>query len=295
MPVVLPGAPPVSAPLAGYPRYTLAQIEQELSRRVGPYYPFTGSSSGVSNVRVLSLVSTVEHGAFDGLYVLRRGAAVADDRQRLVASTNFATGDLAVDRPYSAAFSNEGVELCLLDPANELRRSVQRGLQRCWFKDRVALTTAGSAAERELTVLRSWLTKPQQLLGVEFLPTGSSYGPDPIEWWRHFQAAGRIWLTGSPDPYPDSIYVTALRPHSSWVNSADSTTGPLLDTDYLDVDLDYAVTAAHKYAWETYADRLLPAARTGVKATKADVEDGWRRWKGFVPRPPDRVQLPYAP
>lgn len=295
MPIVLPGSPPVSTPPAGFPHPTLAEIEQELSRRVGPFYLSVGSALSVSVVRVPTLVSSVEQGGLDGLYILRRGAAVADDRQRLVASSNLAAGELTVDRPYSGLFSNEAVELCLLDPANELRRCSLRGLQRCYFKDRVTVTLAAEAAERDLTATRSWLTKPNQLLAVEYLPTGSAYGPDPVEWWKHFQSAGHLNISGQPDPFPDTMYVTALRPHSSWVNSADSTTGPLLDSDYVDADLDYAVTAAHKYAWETYADRLLPAARLGNKASQNDVERGWSKWVAKLPRPPDRIQLAYAP
>lgn len=236
--------------------------------------------------------------------MLRRGVDAAGaavpgydptDRSRAIKTHDADDGFLEVDRPYAVApVAGEEVEVCLLEPEQELRVAVTEGLKRCWFRDRVTVTTVAAAAERDLTAARSWLTKPSQLLGVEFLADGDTVTlPDPLAWWKHFESGGHLRLAGAPDPYPDTLYVTALRPHWSWVNGATSVTGPTADADVLDVDTWYAVTAAHWYAWEHFADRLAPVAQTGLKLGRDQVGQRWAEWVARVPRPPDRIQLSY--
>lgn len=297
MPILLVGTPTA-------PPVALRTIEQELARRVGPFHRLT-AASGVAPVRVHTnaLQSLMDLRGYVGLWLLRRGryadgTAVAgfapDDRQRIVQTYDPGAGALEVDRTWTTPpVAGEEFELMLLDPENELRHAVRRGLERCWFADRVRIVPTTEAAERALTAEHFWLTKPTQLLALETHDGTVEHAPNPVEWWRRFSEAGNQHVV-SDDAFPDTLYVTALRPHSSWVNGADSATGPTDDDDTVQCDLDYAVTAGHKYLWEHLGDRLVPVARLGMKAGREAVEDGWRRWKATVPRPPDRIQLPYA-
>lgn len=298
MPIVV--APSALAPPAGSP--TLADLERELARRTGPYYEVVIGTGSVAALVALRDASVVEQGGLEGLWLLRRGW-MADgtaapgidprDRQRLVAIHDALAGTLTVERPYAVPpVAGELVECSVLEPAGELRVAVRRGLDRCFFEDRVVLPASSAAAERDLTAARSWLTRPTQLRGVSSLAAGSTAAPTAAAWWDWFTAGGHLSLGASPDPYPDALYVTALRPHSSWVNGADSTTGPTTDADVLSVALEYAVVAAHHYAWEASPTRLGGTAGRGNYPTKAEVAAGWKlQIRAHVRPPPDRVQL----
>lgn len=300
MPIVL--APAGAGPPAGSP--TLADLERELARRTGPYAELVcGAGATTLGVPVDELRSTVEQGSLEGLWLLRRGvmavggAAVAGfdqrDRQRLVAAQDADTGVLTVDRDYlHAPAEGEALEVCMLEPARELRVAVRRGLDRCFVEDRITLATTGFQAERDLTSARSWLTRPSQLRGVASLAAGATWAPVPSRWWDWFVSGGHLSAAVSPDPYPDTAYLSVYRPVSSWVNGADSTTGPTADADVLAVDREYAVAAAHHYAWEAFPTRLGTMAGRGDYATKAEVAAGWKtQIRKHVRPPPDRFQL----
>lgn len=315
---------------------TLQALEQEFSRRVGPFGVYDVDTAGTTDtVQVDDLQSSIDEGGLEGLWLLRRGLRSAggavpgfspQDRQRRIASVDHDTGTLTVDRPYGVRVAaGERVEIGALDPARVVRPAVRTGLTRCFFEDRVTIAapTGGStgltwaqvagmtwaqlaqqtwsslvasvptARDRDLTALAAWLTKPTQLRSVSTGdPTGSS-PLGPLEWWTWFTTGGALKLATDPDPYPGSLYVTALRPHSSWVNGADSLSGPTNDLDTLDVDLEYAVVAAHAYAWDAFRERLLVAARGGYAVPEDAVRRGWRvQIRAHVRPPPDRIQLP---
>lgn len=64
---------------------------------------------------------------------------------------------------------------------------------------------------------------------------------------------------------------------------------PSDDDDLLDVDLDYAVTAAHQYLWETSPELLAPLV-SGGRMSKDDVLAAWASWVGGLPAPKRRIQ-----
>ena len=64
-----------------------------------------------------------------------------------------------------------------------------------------------------------------------------------------------------------AVWVDAWRPAWSWVNGAESASGPVLDTDTLEVDLDYAAAAGHIEAWHHFPARMQSAAAGGLQAT----------------------------
>lgn len=410
---------------------TVAEIEREVAGRSGPFRRFATAAtpaSTVAGVYSTAVLSAAEQGGWEGLWLLRRGVLtdgtavggfVASDRQRIVArhdpAADPAAGFLAVDAPWTTPpVANEEFELLLLDPANELRVCVQRGLDRCFVRDRVLVVLSGYAAERDVTSALPWLTRLPQLVGAADLPLGSAYAPAPVDWFNPFVQGGHVFLSVSPDPYPNSFYLSVLRPVSSRINGLSAPPCPVLtdvatggallantvylgavavqtsygttpacpvvrlftatdglnthvarfavpqvpdarnyllylstaaaplrvatvsetqraagvtvtaqdtisatspglglvdvrlagtstaavqaapvsnDADSVDVPLDYAATAAHAYAWERFADRLLPVAQSGLHAGKSEVRRAWKVWIDRLPRVPDRVQL----
>lgn len=208
----------------------LSEIEQEVSRRLGPFHALTASSVTASTQTLVyadELQTTVEAGGYDGLYLLRRSAALAADRVRMVASYDPAGGSLEVDRPYTnQPAGGEAFELMALHPSHQVRVAVQRGLDRCFVGDRVVVPSPTAAAERDLTAALPWLTRREQVLGVSWLESGSVYAPSPVDWWRSLAKGGRLWLAASPDPAPNSLYVDALRPVSSRVNGLSAPSAP---------------------------------------------------------------------
>lgn len=222
---------------------SVAAIEQEAAARLGPYETHASNASSTQSLFVADdLDSSATPGDKEGMYLLRRGqmangttvSVAAGDRQRTVklydpdgTAGNGVAGSLLVDRAWLVApVDGEIAELHSLDPALELRPAVLKGLDRCYFLDRVAVALSGYAAERDLTAALPWLTKPQQVYGVYYLPTGDIYQPRPIPWYEPFEANGHVYLGSSPDPFPFSFYVRALRPVSSVVNNLSAPPSP---------------------------------------------------------------------
>ncbi len=244
---------------------TLADIEREVAARLGPYRQETVASGTATTAVVANLQSSIELGDIEDLYLLRRSASAASDRQRLVKDYTPATGTLTVDRAYSnAPTAGEAIELHHLDPAAELRKAVQAGLWRCYFMDRVVVVLATTASERDLTALLPWLTEPGQVYEVMYNYVGSLTPPVVVPWFKSFTQGGGVWLTVQPDPYPNQLYIDARRPVATWINGADSITGPVADDDEVDVDLYYAAAAGHVEAWRRCGPRLQPVAQTGL-------------------------------
>lgn len=287
---------------------TLADLERELARRVGPFSRYVARASVAGVMPLIELASTYEQGGLVGLYLLRRGfmagdvnspevtgpavaGFVANDRVRLIAEHDAGLGEVTVDRNYvTQTVLGEGVEVMALDP-REIRRAMLRGLERAFFVDRIPVTAATYAAERDLTVSLPWLRDPEWVLELRNVPTGSLERPIPGGQWSTEGIGGHVWLTMGPDPAPASLLVRTLRPHASWVNGADSTTGPTADLDDLAAPLDYAVCMAHDWLWDTAKDLLRPLVSEGLGTPEEDVRSAR---VGYVEalRSGDRVLLP---
>src|SRR5579871_6656693 len=148
----LPPGPP-SAQLPGTP--SLAQIEIELARRVGPFQilttdPQAPTTSTASFATVPSLQTYIDQDVVTNLYLLRRGVlgdgtptpqpVPAYDRLRTVYSVDAATGRVEPDRPWQVSpYPYEQLEVHHLNPDQELFPAIQAGLRRCIFEDRVQL------------------------------------------------------------------------------------------------------------------------------------------------------------
>lgn len=277
---------------------TLADIERELAPRVGPYSQRTVASGTASTMVITALASSLSLGGVKDLWVLRRGKLtdgtavpgfVVGDRQRIVTLDPDTSGTVIPDRAWATApVVDEVVEFHHLDPEQELRPAVRAGLRRCFFEDRAALTLSSTATERDLTALAFWITDPKQVYRVQSSPIGSYAQPPELQWARPFSQGGHVWLAGSPDPYPDTLLVTARRAHFTFVNGADSTTGPTADDDVLAVDLLYATSAAHAEAWRLIPDRLRAAANEGLQVSQQEAADEFTRQARLHWRPPAR-------
>lgn len=230
---------------------SLAQIEQEVGARVGPYLK-DGCSATPSTgtlVYVDALKSSGNLGGLTDLWLLRRGKKtdgtsivgfVSGDRQRLVKTYSSDDGYLEVDHAYTTApVADEEIEVHLLDPRNQLRPAVLAGLRRCYVADRVTVALAGAAAERDLTAALPWLTEPWQVLDLSWsLGSNPIFAPQAVPFFRAFSQGGSVYVDSDAfDPFPYTVYVSVLRPAWTKVNGlsappiptvADTTGGSLL-------------------------------------------------------------------
>lgn len=259
---------------------TLAQVEQETARRLGPYRRFAAAGGTASAVDVDDVRSTIDLGGWVGLYVLRRGESFAlgdeivgydpADRVRRIKAYDPQTGTWTLDRAYvgAAVAAGEAVEVHHLEPTHELRPAVLAGLRRCYVEDRVEVTLAGVASERSLTAEIPWLTKRGQVRSIHAGDPASLALPSSVGIATPFERAGAVWVQLEPDPFPSRMLVSVLRPVSTLVNGLDSLVGPTDDADVLTVDLDYAAAVCHMEAWRYVPQRLQPLADGRIYLTK---------------------------
>lgn len=265
---------------------TLAELEAEVARRVGPYYRLPmdrqiPSTALFDRAYFPGLRSTIEQDLVKDMWVLRRGididgnpvSVAPEDRQRTVANYDPTQGLIEVDRSWSVApASGEIAEFHHLDPLQELRPAVLGGLRRCWFEDRFSLGQ-GYIYEVDLTSALPWLTNARDVLGVQagpFPSNGFNGGPNDLP-FEVFVQSGHVCLrlnNGGYGPYYGGLLVTLRRSHCYLVNGVDTPAGPSNDDDVLEVDLDYAASAGHIEAWHQRPARLQAAAAGGIQATQ---------------------------
>jgi hypothetical protein len=257
---------------------TLAEIERHVAPRIGPFEELTTTTGSTENkVLVSSLLSSLDIGDYEDLYILRRGRFANgnlisgfndDDRERLIASYEHSTGGLVPDRDWAIApVEGELLELHYLKPSSELRRIVRQGLRRCYFWDTVLTSTTGASFNAgrttvNLTSLVPWITRPNQVKGLRY-GTGSSL-PRRVLWSNFYRMGGSVYLE-TQAAGAGSFYIQGLRPHYTYVNGETSYTGPDDDDDLLYVDLDYAAAAAHIAAWMLFPHRLFPISNVGMR------------------------------
>ena len=284
---------------------TLAQLEAEVARRVGPFVatftdrqiPTTASSTYAF---LPELRSIIDLDSVTFLWALRRGVcwnpntdAFDDydtiplaDRQRLVAEYDPERGQVFVDRPWGdIPEPGEWFEFHHLNPSLELRAAVLAGLRRCFFSDVIQGLVTSAYGDIDLTYQAPWITSPSQVTRVQY-GWQRPYNDAPFE---AVTMQGHVLLTNTSGPYaPTNVWVTALRPAWSWVNGADSTTGPADDWDTLMVDLDYAAAAGHIEAWHLFPARLQVAAAGGLQATQEMAAREFTRQSMIWGPPPNR-------
>src|SRR5262245_55134236 len=249
---------------------TLAAVEQEVQARCGRFWLRTAASGTTTTAVVRGLQSTIPLGGETDLWLLRRSAAAADDRQRRVAASDPATGTLTVDRAYAnPPTPAEALEVGVLDPEQEVRPAVLRGLARCFFVERAAVeATPGQVAEA-LSASLFWVTDVGQIRDLESR-VGTSHA-QPLRWYRLLSSSGKAAEAGGlrveaelcPPGPPAVVVVEALRPHLSWVNGADAREWPSHDEDVLACPLGYAAALCHAEAWRRCRATLAPIAAAG--------------------------------
>lgn len=280
---------------------TLAQLEQETARRVGPYLAYftdrqVPNTATVSYINVSELRSNIVMDAPTDLWLLRRGLDYLDnpvafdvtDRQRLVSSYDPEQGRIYPDRIWGIIpVPGEQVEFHHLNPAQELRQSVLAGLRRCFLPETVQVQPTAPFGGIDLTLQLPWLTDPWQVQRVRYGWLGP-YGDAPFD---TYTSAGHLILTGTHGTaLPTSVWADAWRPAWSWVNGAESAGGPVADDDTLEVDLDYAAAAAHIEAWHHFPAKLQSAAAGSFQATREQAAQEFTRLANlFGPARPARI------
>jgi len=258
---------------------TLAQLEQEVARRVGPYWRFftdrqIPNTAQFTFANVPELRSAIDSDLVTNLWILRRGDTVDGtpvsfdivDRQRTVDVYDAEQGRVFPDRPWGAIpAAGEYFEFHHLNPDQELRAAVMAGLRRCFLEEMFAAVQTSSYGDIDLTYQAPWITSPNQVTRVQF-GWYKPFGDAPFE---ATMQQGHVMLRNTSGPYvPANLWVTALRPAWSWVNDAESSMGPTQDDDLLSVDLDYAASAGHIEAWHLFPGRCQAAAAGGLQGTQ---------------------------
>ena len=260
---------------------TLAQLEQEVARRTGPFFQAAQDSSVPTTSTAISaymptLKTTALLGGPENLWLLRRGvlfdgtpigaAYTPQDRTRMVQSFDSSAGRIVIDRNwYQPMAPDELADFTHLHPEQELRKAVQAGLRRCFMGDTMPGLVTSGYGDIDLTYQYPWITSPNQITRVQY-GWAKPYADAPFEATTQ---QGHVMLRGTSGSYaPANVWVSAMRPAWSWVNGAESTTGPTDDDDQLDVDLDYAASAGHIEAWHLFPSHMFAAAAGNLQATQ---------------------------
>jgi hypothetical protein len=258
---------------------TLAQIQQAVARRCGPYRQVFNDRQDPGTATFDSafcplLRSNIELDQVTNLHLLRRGEVMdgglvnvdITDRDRLVSNYTAAEGRVDVDRSWgNAPIPGEIFEFHHLAPDDELGEAVIAGLRRCYFEDSLYAQPNAQYGGIDLTALAPWIIEPWQVSRVQYGWLNPSTDA-PFEATRQ---AGHVWLQGTSGYFsPIAVWVSYWRPAASWINGTDSTDGPTSDWDAFDVDLDYAAAAGHIEAWHLFPSRLAAAAAGGLQASQ---------------------------
>jgi hypothetical protein len=259
---------------------TLAQLEQEVARRTGPYFQAAQDASTPTTSTTIAaympaLKTSAILGGPENLWLLRRGllssgaatpqAINPADRIRMVQTFDPSAGRVVVDRNWrDPMYPDELADFTHLHPQQELRQSVMAGLRRCFLEELVAAELTSGYGDIDLTYQYPWLTNPDQVTRAQY-GWQKPWGEAPFEATLQ---SGHVMLRGTSGSYaPANLWVSALRPAWSLVNETTST-GPTLDGDLLSVDLDYAASAGHIEAWHLFPSHLFAAAAGNLQASQ---------------------------
>lgn len=260
---------------------TLAQLEQEVARRTGPFFQAAQdsgvpTSSTTASAIMPSLKTNAILGGPEDMWLVRRGVRAdgtptpnlvqSVDRERMVQTFDASAGRVMVDRNWRDPMQpNELADFVHLHPSQELRQAVLAGLRRCFLEDVEEADPNTQYGPIDLTAQFPWVTSGDQVLRVQYgwLQPGADA---PFTTTRQ---QGHVLLGGAWGSYAaSSVWVTFSRPAWTIVNDLDSTTGPTNDTDELAVDLDYAASAGHVEAWHLFPSRMFAAAAGNLQATQ---------------------------
>jgi len=260
---------------------TLAQLEQEVARRTGPFFQAAQDTSVPTTSTTVAaymptLKTTALLGGPENLWLVRR-ARYADgtpvlapnndptDRTRMVQAFDSSAGRVVVDRNWRNPMQpNELADFMHLHPDQELRKAVLAGLRRCFFPQRFGAATTSLYGDIDLSVQQPWITNPTQVVRVQY----GYYRPIGDTPFETIMQDGHVMLAGWGSYAPASVWVTALYPHLNWVNGTYDPDGPSDDTDQLLVDLDYAASAGHIEAWHLFPSHMFAAAAANLQATQ---------------------------
>jgi hypothetical protein len=258
---------------------TLAQLEQEVARRTGPFFQAAQdsgvpTSSTATSAIMPRLKSNALLGGPENLWLVRRGlladgtptAVDPADRERMIQTFDASAGRVIVDANWRNPMTpNELADFTHLHPSQELRVAVLAGLRRCFLEDVEEVDPNLQYGPIDVTAQLPWVTDPRQVLGVQYgwlQPCGTA--PFDVTMQQGHVLLGGAWGNAAAT----SVWVTFRRPAWSIVNDLDSTTGPTDDEDELMVDLDYAASAGHIEAWHLFPSRMFAAAAGNLQATQ---------------------------
>jgi len=295
----------IDPPTSVFRGVTMADIERGIARRVGPFWKYVVSAGDSTFVVINRLRTSIDIGDYEELYILRRGRMTDkslitnfddDDRIRLISAYTPQFGSLEPGRSWTVTpLENEEIEIHYLEPDQELREIARQGLSRCYFWDTGLVENLTTTTNREINISNAipWITRDTQIHNVEWGQAGQM--ASRLGWWQPVQRGADVWLRVAGLPL-GSLQISALRPHSTYVNGEMSFQGPDDDDDVLHVDLEYATRAGHIMAWAMVPDRLTPVAAEGLRLPMKMAADAFTQASyAYVKHHPELLQLTWNP
>lgn len=266
---------------------TYGQLQQAVARRTGPFFQAAqDSQTPTTSTTIAAYMPTLKSssllGGPENLFLVRRTATVpVTDRVRGVLSFDSSAARVVVDNNWSVPMqAGELADFVHLHPEQELKPAVLAGLDRCFVPDLLYVQPTSGYGGIDLTSQFPWLQNEWQIQRVRY-GWLAPYSEAP---WDTYNQAGHLYLTGTYGTYlPSAVWVDAWRPATSWVNGAESTTGPVADSDQLHdlLELAYAAAAGHIEAWHLFPSRMQAAAAGGYQATQAMAAQEFTRQASF--------------
>lgn len=258
---------------------TLLQYRQSLARALDDIEVYLASSGGGSSVTCSGLINSAtaaSTGRYNGAYVYI-SAGTGAGNQSVVKENGYApsTGVLNILDSTgwdTAPASGSTVEITRMFPAinaatapssftdgNDYRAIINRALSMILVPDQISVTTVADQQEYSLSTYAYWLDRPDRLVGV-LDPARATGWPTKPTWRR--------WELNLDGPAPalqfiDRAYPTSgatfelrvLRPASTLVSGAESSTGLSADTDTAVPAVNDVVTVGLMLAYESLANR----------------------------------------
>lgn len=256
---------------------TLAQYRRSIAPRLGPYAQGTANAASSTTVADLAAwpfkSSLSQDDLWTDQYLFRPGAALAEDKTRVVATASSSTGQFAPDLAWTNAPDDETVEFHGLIPpvsdgVNDLHALINEALKTIDLIVEVTGAPTADAQRHSLGVVAEWADRPVQVYEVGSL--GANEDRDEVDPFRrpirgsaqidgetvYLNHPGRTFRTD------DTLWVRMTRPAYSYCRPAAGTYGAqaglALETDECPAATEWVTAATLVQAWLRLANVLAP-------------------------------------
>lgn len=274
---------------------TLQTYRRAVAPRLGPYAQGTAnvaSSTTVADIAAWPFKSSLStNDLWTDQYLFRPGAALAEDKTRIVATANTTSGQFTPDLVWTNAPDNETVEFHGLIPpvsdgVTDLHALINEALKTIDLIVEVTGTPTADAQRHSLGTIASWADRPAQVYEVGYL--GASEDRDEVDPFRRpvrgtVEIDGNVVYLNHPGRTfrtDDTLWVRMTKPayrHCTASGGAfGSQSGLALETDECPAATEWVTAATLVQAWLRLGTVLAPgdAGRAQEELAKAAAQAG---------------------